>query len=535
MQFDIETDYCVIGAGAAGCVIVDRLSERGRDQVLLLEAGPRDWHPYIHIPSAFLKLTTDPRFSWNFRMEPEAGLNGRSLPVPQGKMLGGSSSINGMVFMRGQKAEYDSWAAAGCTGWSYEEVLPYFKRIERADAGADAWRGREGPMRVTGAGEIHTLTRAFVAAGLEAGFPAKPDLNGPEGEGIGLIQNNRDGRFRAGSAQTYLRRAKRRPNVRIETHALATRLIFEDRRAIGVEFTRGGTTLRVRARREVVLCGGALKSPQLLQLSGIGAGAHLQGLGIPVRHELPGVGLDLRDHLYVRLVHRVRGTQSINERTRGWRLGWEAARYVLSGKGMLSSGATSGALFCRSAPEMAYPDLYITFLPGSFEMANDNRPLALARSPGMSISVVRAHPDSRGMVLAKSPDPLAAPAIQPNYLSEAADREATLRGLAIARRLFAAPALARFSAGELTPGPDVAGDKALLEFARERGSAGLHFTGTCRMGTDPMAVVAPDLKVRGIDGLRVIDASVMPGCSAGNSHAPTLMVGEKGADLIRSG
>lgn len=419
-------------------------------------------------------------------------------------------------------------------------MLPFFKRIERADAGEDEWRGRDGPMRVTSAGEIHTLTRAFVAAGLEAGFPAKPDLNGPPdagngGEGIGLIQNNRDGRFRAGAAQTYLRRAKRRANVRIETQALATRLIFEGRRAIGVEFRRGGATLRVRARREIVLSCGALKSPQLLQLSGIGAGAHLQGLGIPVLHELAGVGRDLRDHLYVRLVHRVRGTQSINERTRGWRLGREVARYVLSGKGMLSSGATSGALFCRSGPEMAYPDLYITFLPGSFEMANDRKPLALARLPGMSISVVRAHPDSSGTVLAKSPDPLTAPAIQPNYLSEAADRAATLRGLAIARRLFAAPSLARLSDGELTPGPGVQGDEALLAFARERGSAGLHFTGTCRMGSDPLAVVTPDLKVRGIEGLRVIDASVMPGCSAGNSHAPTLMVGEKGADLLRAG
>ena len=534
MQFDIETDYCVIGAGAAGCVVVDRLSESGRDQVLLLEAGPSDWHPYIHIPSAFLKLTTDPRFSWNFRMEPEAGLNGRSLPVPQGRMLGGSSSINGMVFMRGQRAEYDAWARAGCTGWSYEEVLPFFKRIERADAGEDAWRGRDGPMRVTSAGEIHELTRAFVAAGQEAGFPAKPDLNGPEGEGVGLIQNNRDGRFRAGSAQTYLRRAKRRPNVRIETHALATRLLFDGRRAVGAEFVRGGATLRVRARREIVLSGGALKSPQLLQLSGIGGGAHLQRLGIPVLQDLAGVGHDLRDHLYVRLVHRVRGTQSINERTRGPRLAWEIARYVLSGRGMLSSGATSGALFCRSAPEMAFPDLYITFLPGSFEMANDRKPLALARFPGMSISVVRAHPDSTGSVLATSPDPLAAPAIQPNYLSAPADREATLRGLAIARRLFAAPSLARLSDGELTPGAAVSGDDALLAFARERGSAGLHFTGTCRMGSDPQAVVTPDLKVRGIEGLRVVDASVMPGCSAGNSHAPTLMVGEKGADLLRT-
>ena len=527
MNFDFETDYCIVGAGAAGCVVADRLSESGRDRVLVLEAGPSDWHPYIHVPATFLQLVRDPRFSWYFQMEPEPELKGRAQRAPQGKVLGGGSSINGMVYVRGQASEYDDWVRKGCTGWGYDDVLPYFKKIERYAEGDDFYRGRNGPVSVTGAGEIHLLTRSFVAAGIELGFPANKDFNGSARDGIGVVQNNRNGRFRSGAAQTYLARAKRRANVQIETHALARRILFEGRRAIGVEFSRGGKVLRVRARREVILSCGAIKSPHLLQLSGIGPAAVLAAAGIPVMHELPGVGQDLRDHLFVRIAHRVRGTQSMNERTRGWRLFAELAKYVIAGRGIMANATTSGGLFCRSRPELASPDIYVAFTPGSYA-----EQLKLEGEPGMAISVIQSHPESAGSIRAKTANPEDDPAIQPNYLNAEIDRQTVVAGLRVARKLFAAPSLAQWSAHETKPGPSATTDEDLLDFARSAGTPGLHFSTSCRMGLDALAVVAPDLKVHGLEGLRVIDASVMAGCSSGNTHAPVLMIGEKGAAMI---
>jgi len=527
LNFDFETDYCIVGAGAAGCVVADRLSESGRDRVLVLEAGPSDWHPYIHIPATFLKLVRDPRFSWYFQMEPEPELKGRAQRAPQGKVLGGGSSINGLAFMRGQAAEYDEWVARGCPGWGYKDVLPYFKRIERYEGGDDAYRGRDGPMRVSGASEVHLLTRSFVAAGMELGFPRNDDFNGSAREGVGVIQNNREGRFRSGAAQTYLVRAKRRPNVQVETHALGRRILFEGKRAIGVEFGRGGKRLRVCVRREVVLSCGAIKSPHMLQLSGVGPAELLAAAGIPVLHALPGVGQDLHDHLYTRIAHRVRGTQSMNERTRGWRLAFELAKYAVTGGGIMANATTSGALFCRSRPELANPDVYVAFTPGSYVQQ-----LQLEKEPGMAISVIQSHPESTGTIRARTADPEDDPAIQPNYLSAEIDRRAVVAGLRVVRKLFAAPSLAKWSSHETRPGPSAITDEDLLDFARSAGTPGLHFCSSCRMGTDERAVVTPDLKVRGLEGLRVIDASIMPGCSSGNTHAPVLMIGEKGAAIM---
>jgi len=527
MKFDIEADYCIVGAGAAGCVVADRLSESGRDRVVVLEAGPSDWHPFIHIPATFLQLVRDPRFSWYFQMEPEPELKGRAQRAPQGKVLGGGSSINGMAFMRGQASEYDEWADKGCPGWGYNDVLPYFKKIERYEGGDDHYRGRSGPMSVTGASEVHLLTRSFVAAGIELGFPANADFNGSARDGIGVIQNNRRGRFRSGAAQTYLARARKRANVQIETHALGRRVLFEGKRAIGVEFSRGGQVKRVRARREVILSCGAVKSPHLLQLSGVGPAETLAAAGIPVLHELSGVGRDLRDHLFVRIAHRVRGTQSMNERTRGLQLLYELAKYAVSGSGIMANATTSGALFCRSRPELAFPDVHVAFTPGSYAQQ-----LQLEREPGMAISVIQSHPESAGTIRARTANPEDQPAIQPNYLSAALDRQTVVAGLRVARRLFAAPALARWSAHETKPGPSAQTDEDLLEFARSAGTPGLHFSTSCRMGTGANAVVTPDLKVRGLEGLRVIDASVMPGCSSGNTHAPVLMIGEKGSAMM---
>ena len=527
MKFEFESDYCIVGAGAAGCVVADRLSESGQDRVLVLEAGPSDWHPFIHIPATFLKLVRDPRFSWYFQLEAEPELKGRAQRAPQGKVLGGGSSINGMAYMRGQAAEYADWVKRGCPGWGYEDVLPYFKKIERYDGGDDRYRGRSGPMKVSGAGEVHLLTKSFVAAGRELGFPHNEDFNGSAREGVGLIQNNREGRFRSGAAQTYLARAKRRPNVQIETHALGRRILFEGKRAIGVEFGRGGQVYRVRARKEVILSCGAIKSPHLLQLSGVGPADVLAAAGIPVTHELPGVGQDLHDHLYVRIAHRVKGTQSMNERTRGLRLMMELAKYAFTGGGILSNATTSGALFCRSNPELENPDIYVAFTPGSYA-----EQLKLEEEPGMAISVIQSHPESTGTIKPKTANPEDDPAIRPNYLSAEIDRRTVTAGLRVARTLFAAPSLARWSSHETKPGPSASTDEDLLDFARSAGTPGLHFCTSCRMGTDDRAVVTPDLKVRGLAGLRVIDASVMPGCSSGNTHAPVLMIGEKGSAMI---
>lgn len=528
MSFGFETDYCVVGAGAAGCVVASRLSESGRDQVALIEAGPSDWHPFIHIPATFLHLMHHPRLSWGFNMEPMPGTAGRAIPAPQGKVLGGSSSINGQLFVRGQRAEYDEWARNGCPGWSYEEVLPFFKRIERYEGGADAYHGDAGPMSVMRAREIHPLSAAFVASAEEVGYRPNPDFNAAAREGTGFIQYNRKGRFRAGSAQTFLRRARKRPNIRIETHALARRVLFEGKKAIGVEFSRDGRVVQVRARREVILSCGAIKSPHLLQLSGIGPAQLLRGAGIAVLHDLPGVGQNLVDHFYVRIVHRTRDIATLNETVRGIPLVREVLKYITVGSGLLAHAVTSAALFCRSRAELAAPDLYLSFMPGSYE-----RQGKLEREGGMAIAVLQSHPYSRGTITARSARPEEQPAICPNYLDRAEDQAAMVAGLRIARRLFAASPLARYSAYELRPGAAVEKDDEWVDFVRQRATAGLHFAGSCKMGIDPMAVVAPDLKVHGLQGLRVIDASIMPGCSSGNTNAPTVMIGEKGSDLIR--
>jgi choline dehydrogenase len=530
MKFDIETDYCVLGAGAAGCIVADRLSESGRDRVMLLEAGGRDSHPFIHIPATFLRLIYNPKWSWCVPIGPDAGLNGRTQVAPQGKVLGGGSSINGMVYMRGQPAEHDEWARQGCTGWGYQDVLPFYKMLETYRGGGDdRYRGRSGPIVVSGANEVHLLTRSFVAAARELGFPANDDFNGPVREGAGVVQNNRNGRFRSGTAQTYLVRAKKRANLSVETNALARKILFEGKRAIGVEFSRGGQVLRVRAHREVIVSCGALKSPHLLQLSGVGPASTLQAAGIPVLHDLPGVGEDLRDHLYVRISHRVKNTLSMNERTRGWRLMVELAKYAFAGSGIMANAATSGALFFRSSPDVPAPDLYMAFMPGTF-----GAPLQLEREPGMSAGVLISHPESAGSVRAKSPAPEMLPAVSPNYLSTERDCRVMVAGLREVRRIFTAPSLARWSAFETNPGPAAATDEALLEHARNTGNSGLHYSTSCRMGVDDRAVVTPELKVRGLEALRVIDASIMPGCTSGNTQVPVLMVAEKGSAMIRA-
>ena len=526
----MQADYVVVGAGSAGCTVASRLSETGAS-VILLEAGPTDWHPMIHIPAGIRSLIRNPRVNWNFTTEPEKGSGERRIEWPRGRTLGGSSSINGMLYVRGAPADFDGWAQMGCRGWSWDDVLPYFKKSESyAQHGDPEVRGQDGPLKVENYKTILPLTHRFVEGAQQAGMPFNPDLNGKQRQGVGYSQLTHRGRWRGSTAQTYLREARSRPNLRVETRAQGGKLIFEGKRCTGVTFQRGGALTRVRANREVIVCGGAVNSPHILQISGIGPAAHLQSLGIPVVHDLPGVGANLIDHYVIRVVHRVHGTPTVNELARFPRVLPEILRFAISGRGALTFGVTTAQVFCDSREGLASPDLQLLFTPGSTHPLKFGE---LDEQPGMSCAICVVKPDSRGTIMAESADPFARPAIRPNYLTARTDELALLSGTRHARRIFAAPALAQHSRGEIQPGADAQSDADLLAYARRAGNTLYHPVGTCKMGEDPRAVVDSRLKVRGIEGLRVIDASVMPTLTTGNTNAPTIMIGEKGAAMIK--
>ncbi|MCP5154231.1 MAG: GMC family oxidoreductase N-terminal domain-containing protein [Ectothiorhodospiraceae bacterium] len=525
-----EMDYVVVGAGSAGCVVASRLAEAG-SRVALLEAGPPDRHPLIHIPAGVRSLLYNAAVNWNYSSEPEEGTGGRRIHWPRGRVLGGSSAINGMLYVRGNPADYDTWAQMGCRGWSYDDVLPLFRRSERYLGGDDTHRGRSGPLVVEDYRTILPLTHRFVEAAQEAGFVLTEDYNGGRQEGVGYSQMTRNHRFRASTARTFLASARDRANLSVETEAVATRLLMEGRRCVGVAFRQAGRERTLRARREVVVSGGAVNSPHLLQVSGIGPADHLRDIGVDVVHDLPGVGRNLSDHYVVRLVHRVRDATSINELSRGLPLLREIARYLTRGDGALTFGITTAMVFCKSREELASPDLQLLFTPASYD---PDRVLALERQPGMTLVVCPTRPSSRGTVMATSADPLTRPAIHPRYLTSPDDLQVMLAGIRHARRILAAPSLARHSVEEMRPGLAVDGDAALEAFARAEGTTLYHPVGTCKMGEDPMAVVDSQLRVRGVEGLRVADASVMPVLTTGNTNAPTIMIGEKAAQMLHA-
>ena len=526
-----RADYVVIGAGSAGCVVASRLSEDGA-RVVLLEAGPRDRHPMIHIPAGIRSLLHHPVINWNYSSEPEAGSGGRRIHWPRGKVLGGSSSINGMLYVRGNPADYDGWAQRGCRGWSYDDVLPFFKKSEdfRGSGSDEQYRSRGGPLVVEDYRTILPITHKFVEAAQEAGFPLTKDYNGAQQEGVAYSQMTRNYRFRASTAQTFLAAAKGRPNLEVITEAQTTKLLFEGTKCVGVAYRRGGQDREVRAEREVIVSGGAVNSPHILQVSGIGPAEHLRSIGVPVLHNLPGVGANLNDHYVVRLSHRIKDAISLNQLARGWRLAREVARYGLYGDGALTMGVTAAMVFCRSREGLASPDLQLLFTPTSYSGKVIGE---LEREPGMSVAVCPARPESRGTIMAENPDPLARPVIRPNYLSAEGDAYVLLAGIRHARRIFEAPALARYSVGETVPNKPIESVDDARKFAQEAGATIYHPVGTCKMGEDPMAVVDSRLRVHGIQGLRVIDASIMPAVTTGNTNAPTIMIGEKGAAMIR--
>ena len=525
-----EFDYVIVGAGSAGCVLANRLSADGRNSVLLLEAGPRDTNPWIHVPLGYGKLFKEKTVNWMYQTEPEPGLDGRQVFQPRGKVLGGSSSINGLLYVRGQHEDYDRWRQHGNAGWGYDDVLPYFKKAENQARGADEFHGVGGPLPVSDLGHPDPLSAAFIAAAAETGIPLNPDFNGATQEGAGFFQTtSRRGR-RASTAVAYLRPAKSRRNLKIETSALAQRIRFEGRRAVGVEYRKGGgALLSARARKEVLISSGAYNSPQLLQLSGVGPAELLRQFGIDVVLDASGVGNDLQDHLQVRLVtrcsQRITVNDVVNSPIRKILTGLQYAAFR-TGPLTISAG-TSGAFF-KTNPRLATPDIQIHFIPFSTDRMGEK----LHPFSGFTATVCQLRPESRGSLRIKSADPTVPPAIRINYLATETDRAAFIDGVRILRRILAAPALKPYTVEEVYPGPKITSDEDVLSYCRRTGATVYHPTSTCRMGNDSLAVVDQRLRVRGIEALRVVDASVMPDLMSGNTNAPTIMIAEKASDMI---
>jgi len=526
-------DYIVVGAGSAGCVLANRLSADPKNAVLLLEAGGKDSHPLIHIPAGFVKTMNNPRYNWAFETEPEEGTKNRKIPIARGKALGGSSSINGMAYVRGQARDYDDWAQMGNRGWSWDDVLPFFIKSENREGATDAtpWRGRGGELNVADQGQTYPMLDKVLEAARQAGYPLTDDYNKGDQEGWSYYQVTMKNGRRSSSATAFLNPAKKRPNLRIETGAYVTGLTFDGARVTGLSYDHNGVERTVTAGREVILSAGAVQSPQLLELSGIGQPELLKGHGIEVRHALQGVGENYRDHMLVRMVFRYEGLPSLNQQTKGISLAGQVIKYAFTRKGALAlpSGLLNG--FVRSRPELEVPDLQLRATHASFK---DVRKRILDDFPGITFAPNQSRPESRGTIHIKSGDRRAAPAIRPNFLSDPLDRQTIVAGMRVVRTLVKQPALAAHIVEELAPARGAETDDELLDVARANGVTVFHPVGTARMGRadDPMAVVDDRLRVHGLKGLRVVDASIMPTLVSGNTNAPVIMIAEKAAAMI---
>ena len=524
-----EFDYVIVGAGSAGCVLANRLSADGKNSVLLLEAGPRDTNLWIHVPLGYGRLFKEKTVNWMYQTEPEPGLDGRSVFQPRGKVLGGSSSINGLLYVRGQHEDYDRWRQHGNYGWGFDDVLPYFKKAENQQRGADDFHGSGGPLPVSDLGHPDPLSAAFITAAAETGLPVNPDFNGALQEGAGFFQTTTRYGRRASAAVAYLRPAKGRNNLHVETSALARRIVFEGRRADAVEYRQAGALKTARARREILVSGGAFNSPQLLQLSGVGPADLLRKHGIEVVLDAPGVGQNLQDHMQVRVVmrcsQRITLNDIVNHPVRKILMGM---RYAAFRTGPLTIAAGTSGAFFRTNPRLATPDIQAHFLPFSTDKMGEK----LHSFSGFSASVCQLRPESRGSLRIRSADPAAPPEIRINYLATEVDRAANVEGLKMLRKILQAPALRPYVTEEVDPGAKVVSDEALLAYCRARGSTIYHPTSTCRMGNDALAVVDQRLRLLGIEGLRVVDASVMPDLVSGNTNAAVIMIAEKASDMI---
>jgi len=516
---DSETyDFIVVGAGSAGCVLANRLTASGRHRVLLLEAGPGDRNPWLHVPAGYGKLFSDLRYNWGYMTEPQAGCNGREVIAPRGKVLGGSSAINGLIYIRGQPDDFNQWRQLGNIGWSFDDVLPYFRKSEDNERGSDDLHGAGGPLAVSDARDQHPLALAYIAAAEQCGFPRNDDFNGAKRDGL-----------RWSTAKGYLKPARGRANLRIVSEALTTRVMFKGRRAVGVEYEAGGEAKMARASAEVVLSSGAFNSPQLLQLSGVGPAALLRSLGIDVVADMPGVGDGLADHYSARIALRCREPITLNVLMHSWRAKIEAGlRFAIGRRGFLAMPALAAGCFMRAHPLSETPDAQCSIALYSAETVGTE----LHAFSGVTGVCTLLRPESRGYVRIKSADPRQAPAINPNYLAAPRDCETLVAGIKSVRRIFAAPAMAPHIAEEVLPGTQCDSDDDLLDFIRQRGGTTFHPVSTCRMGQDALAVTDERLRVRGFTGLRVIDASIMPIIVSGNTNAATIMIGEKGADML---
>lgn len=528
-------DYVIVGAGSAGCILADRLSAEGGHTVCLLEAGPPDTNVFIHIPAGFMKTLINPSINWLYDTEAGYWTGGRVISQARGKTLGGSGSINGHVYTRGQRLDFDGWAQRGNRGWGYADVLPYFRRSEqRIGEGDNTYRGREGKVRVTDMEWRHPLCDAFIEGATQLGIPRNLDYNGATQEGISYVQRMTHNGRRVSTARAYLNPAKSRPNLSVRTNAHVTRILLDGKLAVGVTYAkggRGGALTEVRANREVILSGGAINSPQLLALSGIGPKDLLSDLGIEVTHALAGVGENLRDHYATRFAARVKNIDTINERSRGLKLAGEIIKYCCGGNSIVSLSPAVVNCFWNANKAARYLDLQIVFTPGSWKEGVQNQ---LDDEPGFSIGSWQQRPESKGWVRVKSVDPFDKPIVQPNYLAEESDRRVLLAGMKLARQLMRTEPLKPYFDYEQYPGEAVQTDDELLEVARQRGTTTFHVMGTCRMGpeADPTAVVDDRLRVHDMERLRVIDASIIPNMLSGNLNAAVMVIAEKGADMI---
>jgi choline dehydrogenase len=531
-----EFDYVIVGCGAAGSLLAARLSEDPSVSVCVLEAGPKDRHPFIHIPAGFIKTLKDPDVTWQFSTEPTERTGGRRIATVQGRTLGGSSSVNGMIYNRGQPGDLDHWAQMGNRSWGYADSLPYYRRTERRIGfGDDTRRGRTQGIPVTDMDWIHPLSEAFIAGCVGMGIPRNPDYNSGDQAGVGYFQRAILNGKRVSSYRAFLHGALSRPNLSLRTNARANAILLDGKKAVGVRYIseRGGTATEVRARREVILSGGTANTARLMQVSGIGPAWLLQKLGVEVKHELAGVGENFRDHYASRFVMRAKpGVETLNELSRGLKLGNQILRWGTGRDSILATAPSHVHVFWKSFEGLDQPDLQCVFTPGSYK---EGMVYVLDDYPGMTAGAWQHRPESKGWVRARSTDVFEDPEIQPNYLSDENDRRVHIGGMRLLRRMLSTPELAPYVDAETLPGPDVQTDDELLDFAFKNGSTTYHLIGTARMGpdTDPMAVVDDRLRVRGLQGLRVVDASIMPSMTSANTYATTLMIAEKASDFIR--
>jgi choline dehydrogenase len=522
-------DYIIVGAGSAGCALANRLSASGEHTVLLLEAGGKDSHPMVHIPLGFAFTMKNPEFSWCYQSEPEPHMNNRRIDQPRGKLLGGSSSINGMVYIRGQREDYDHWAELGNKNWSYDDLLPIFKRCEHNTDGASKFHGSDGKLWVDNVGDKYALADMYIQAATESGIPANDDFNGENQEGAGFYQVNIRNGLRQSTAKTYLKPAMERENLTVITGALASRITFKNRQANGLQYTHNGKSQYVRCHREIILCGGTVNSPQLLELSGVGNPAILQQHGIKVHTALNGVGENLQDHLTVNTQRSFMGLKTFYEDSRPLAMLITFAKLAFQRKGMLVHPASQVGVFFKTDSAESRPDAQIHFTPAAGTQDENGRMITV---PGTTATVCYLRPKSRGSVHIRSNNPNDAPALLHNYLADEHDRKKMIAAVRKTRAIFEAPVFNEHRREELVPGPEVQSDEEILEFIRNTGESVYHPVGTCKMGNDPMAVVDDKLKVHGIDGLRVADASIMPTIPSGNTNATAVLIGERCADFI---